>query len=89
MAGAVVVAPLALDTSMLTGGVDLLRPLGSIKIKAPSIYIFTKILIRPGLKHDLNKSTPPVGTQVSEQLYKPHQTLFRLGAYTASDNAQH
>ena len=42
---------------MLNGGVDLLRSLGSIKIKALSIYIFTKVIVRPGLKHDLNKST--------------------------------
>ena len=59
---------------MPNGGVDLLRSLGSIKIKALSIYIFTRVLIRPGLKHDLNKSTPPVGTEVSEQLAYTNRT---------------
>ena len=38
---------------MQTGGVDLLRSLGSIKIKSLSIYIFTRVLIHPGLTHDI------------------------------------
>ena len=54
--------------------VDLLRSLGSIKIKVLSIYTFTRVLIRPGLKHDLNKSTPPVGTELSEQLAYTNRT---------------
>ena len=59
---------------MLTAGVDLWRSLGSIKIKALLIYIFTKALICLGLKHDLNKSTPPAGMEVSEQLARTNWT---------------
>ena len=60
------------DTSMPTGGVDLLRSFGSLEIKALSIYIFIKAL---GL---LNKSTPPVwyrGVRTT-CLYKLDQTLL-------------
>ena len=59
--------------------VDLLRYLSSIKIKVLSIYIFTRVLIRPELKHDPNKSTPPVGTEVSERLAYTNQTRPFLG----------
>ena len=38
--------------------------------------------------HDFNKSTPPVGMEVSEQLVYLYKLNFRLGAYNAHDNAQ-
>ena len=42
-------------------------------------YKCFNLQIHPGLKHDLNKSTPPVGTEVSEQLAYANQTRPFLG----------